>query len=100
MHKNQENRPSTIISSLEKYGKYFESTHSTELIQMYGECLDKQMNNASSRPMYANVAQNLKNMMKFTGGKEKAYEIKEDWFVRYRNRSAMKDELNKILKEE
>lgn len=98
-HNKRNSASYSTIYSLDKYGKYFEPSHSVELIQMYSECLDVQMNNASSRPMYADVAKNLKKMMKFTGGKEKACELKASWFEKYKNRSAMKDELNKILKE-
>lgn len=97
MHGNPNTQSSTTLSSLNEYGKYFEPAHSAELVQMYSECLDAQMNYASSRPMYADVANSLKKMMNFTGGTEKARELKESWLERYRNRPAMKDELNKIL---
>lgn len=95
-HKKENIFFSTTLSLFDKYRKYFEPDHSAEIVQIYAECLDKEMDRASARSTYANIAGKLKRLMQFNGGKEAALELKEKWFIKYKNRSAMKDELNKI----
>lgn len=96
-HKKENIFFSTTLSLFYKYRKYFEPDHSAEIVQMYSDSLDKEMEWASNRSRYAEVAKKLKQLMQFSGGKKAARELKENWFIKYKNRSAMKDELNKVF---
>lgn len=84
------------ISALETYIDCFKTIHTKEFISMYAECLEKQMYIASNRGMYKEVAEKLQTLSKVQGGKEKTLELKSNWLTTYKNRRAMKEELERI----
>ena len=81
---------------LEKYSEILQRDYAADLVQMFKECLEKSAKLASSRPQYAELARHLKNLAKIPGGKEAALSIRDAWLLAYKNRPAMKDELNKV----
>ena len=81
---------------LEEYSKILAKDYAAELVQMFKECLEEDVKKASSRPHYAELAKHLKNLAKISGGKDVALSIRDDWLMTYKNRPAMKDELNKV----
>lgn len=81
---------------LEKYSEILQRDYAADLVQMFKECLEKSAKLASSRPQYAELARHLKNLAKIPSGKEAALSIRDAWLLAYKNRPAMKDELNKV----
>ena len=68
---------------------------SVELVQMMRECLEESIKNASSRGVYNEIANRLSFMAKIPGGKDTAVSMRENWLVAYKNKPALKDELNR-----
>ena len=70
--------------------------YSAEILQKYNEYLNRAAMQASGRKAYQEWARLLKHMRKIEGGKELSKQIAADWRIRYKNRSAMMDELKKL----
>ena len=70
--------------------------HSAEILRKYSAYLNQAATQASGRKAYQEWVRLLKRMEKIDGGKELAKQIAENWRIKYKNRSAMMDELRKL----
>lgn len=70
--------------------------YSAEILRKYGAYLNYISMQASGRKAYQEWVQLLKRMKKIEGGRELAERIAEDWRIKYKNRSAMMDELKNL----
>ena len=66
------------------------------ILKLYKEDLNRNARQASKRSTYAYWAANLRHMLTIEGGYEVVSEILADWRVRYKNRTAMMQELNRV----
>lgn len=84
------------IRNLEEYRDFLQKDYAPELVRMFKECLQKDVEISSSRPQYAELADHLKHLAGIPGGKEVAVALREEWLVTYKNRRAMKEELSLV----
>jgi hypothetical protein len=84
------------IRNLEEYRDFLQKDYAPELVRMFKECLQKEVEISSSRPQYAELADHLKHLAGIPGGKEVAVALREEWLVTYKNRRAMKEELSLV----
>lgn len=70
--------------------------YSAEILKKYSHYLNRVSMQASGRKAYQEWVRLLKRMGKIDGGKELAKQIAENWRIKYKNRSALMDELRKL----
>lgn len=70
--------------------------YSAEILRKYSEYLNHAAVQASGRKAYQEWVRLLKRMRKIEGGKELSKQIAADWRIRYKNRSAMMDEMKAL----
>ena len=79
-----------------EYEKILKDIYPKELLNKYENTIKAMAINTSGRAHYREIVSILRRMKKYPKGKEKVSEIVSDWRLRYRNRPAMMDELNKL----
>lgn len=79
-----------------EYEAILKDIYPKELLNKYENTVKAMATNTSSRAHYREIVSILRRMKKYPKGKEKVSEIVSDWRLRYRNRPAMMDELNKL----
>ena len=84
------------VYNLEEYSEYLKDDYAPQLVQMFTECLKKDVLTVSSRVQYAELADHVRQLAKISGGKQAAIAIRDEWLLTYKNRPAMKDELGRI----
>ena len=70
--------------------------YSAEILKKYSAYLNQAAMQASGRKAYQEWVRLLKRMEIIDSGKELARQIAENWRIKYKNRSAMMDELRKL----
>ena len=86
------------LYSARKYKKDLLPTYREEYLLKYEEEVERSAEHVSDRKHYRELAGVLLEIQQFPGGLEKAAEIEQHWREVYRNRRAMMDELNQMLK--
>ena len=79
-----------------EYEEILKDIYPKELLDKYENTVKAMATNTSGRAHYREIVSILRRMKKYPKGKEKVSEIVSDWRLRYRNRHAMMDELNKL----
>ena len=79
-----------------RYGKALCPKYNAEFVKMFVEYLDGAMERASSRKEYRNVVRETGELLKYEGGLPEVNRLKISWLSRFKNRPAMRDELEKI----
>jgi len=79
-----------------EYEEILKDIYPKELLNKYENTIKAMATNTSGRAHYREIVSILRRMKKYPKGKEKVSEIVSDWRLRYRNRPAMMDELNKL----
>ena len=86
----------TALHSVLEYEDVLLPKYSAEILEKYSHYLNRAATQASGRKSYQEWVRLLKRMEKIDGGKELAEQIAENWRMKYKNRSAMMDELRKL----
>ena len=86
----------TALHSVLGYEDVLLPKYSAEILEKYSHYLNRAATQASGRKSYQEWVRLLKRMEKIDGGKELAEQIAENWRMKYKNRSAMMDELRKL----
>lgn len=79
-----------------RYEEVLLPKYSAEILKKYQAYLNQAAKRADGRQAYQDWVRLLKRMGKIDGGKELAQQIAKDWRFRYKNRSAMMEELGKL----
>ncbi len=79
-----------------RYGKALCPKYNAEFVKMFVEYLDGAMERASNRKEYRNVVREAGELLKYEGGLPEVNRLKISWLSRFKNRPAMRDELEKI----
>ena len=79
-----------------RYGKALCPKYNAEFVKMFVEYLDGAMEHASNRKEYRNVVREAGELLKYEGGLPEVNRLKISWLSRFKNRPAMRDELEKI----
>ena len=83
-------------SLLKQYTRLLKDEYPKQLLHMYRVAVEKEAEHATNRSYYHQLVQDLRVMKSITGGDKVVDEIINKWKVRYKNRSAMMDELSRI----
>ncbi len=81
---------------VDKYFYILKELYPQELIQKYTEELNRLAIHTSNRKIYQMLVEYLRRMNTIKGGNQKVQEIVYQWRMKYRNRRAMMDELNRL----
>lgn len=84
------------LYKVSEYEKYLKKTYHKELLQKYELELNRMAGHTTDRKRYREIVAILKKVQKYPEGKKKSDEIVADWKSKYKNRSAMMDELRKL----
>lgn len=79
-----------------RYGKALCPKYNAEFVKMFVEYLDGAMERASNRKEYRNVVREAGELLKYEDGLPEVNRLKISWLSRFKNRPAMRDELEKI----
>lgn len=81
---------------LSKYKKILSKNYSHELLIKYSKIVNWKVSNSGSRKHYQEIADLLNEMLTVPGGEEKVLKILKDWKIKYKNRPAMWEELQRV----
>ena len=81
---------------LMEYEEILKDIYTKELLKKYEYTVKDMATKTTSRTRYREIVSILRRMEKYPGGKELVLEITNDWKSRYKNRTAMMDELSKL----
>lgn len=81
---------------LEQYENVLKDMYPEQLLSKYKKELEAMSRHSADRKHYSDIAAILRRMKKIMGGKRLAVQIIDEWRVKYKNRPAMMDELNKV----
>ena len=81
---------------LMEYEEILKDIYPKELLKKYEYTVKDMATKTTSRTRYREIVSILRRMEKYPGGKELVLEITNDWKSRYKNRTAMMDELSKL----
>lgn len=81
---------------LTEYEKVLRKAYPERVRNLLLRQLDQQMRQASTRNAYARVAQSLKHLYGYPGGRKMAAELARTWRTDFPRRSAMLEELKKV----
>lgn len=84
------------LEILDEYEKVLYRKFPEEMLRLYTDCLLSAVSDTTGREKYRDLAFRLKKMKKYPGGLEIADQIIENWKKRYKKRSALIEELEKI----
>jgi tetratricopeptide (TPR) repeat protein len=91
-------RKEKTLESVLQFHKQLVPVFPDELLQIYLPLLEREGDMASERRMYANLAKNMKNLIKdMPKGKNQIQNIAEKLKSKYPRRPAMLEELNKVM---
>ena len=77
-----------------RYTETLKSIYPKELLQKCKECVCREVVHTSNRSNYQRLVRVLRKMQTISGGEIIVQDIVNEWRIKYRNRSAMMDELN------
>ena len=80
--------------AIEIFAKYLIADYQQEVFELFTIHIEQSASRASSRSGYQDVCRIIQKLQEL-GGKEKAQEIKEKLYLKYKNKPAFKDELNR-----
>lgn len=80
--------------AIEIYAKYLIADYQQEVFELFALYIEQSASRASSRSGYQGVCRIIHKLQEF-GGREKAQVIKEKLYLKYKNKPAFKDELNR-----
>lgn len=81
---------------VDEYFDILKELYPQELIQKYTDELNRLASYTSNRKIYQMLVKYLRQMNTIKGGNQKVQEIVYQWRMKYRNRRAMMDELNRL----
>ena len=84
-----------IPPAIEIYAKYLIADYQQDVFELFAIYIEQSASRASTRSGYQGVCRIIRKLQEF-GGIEKAQEIKEKLYQKYKNKPAFKDELNRI----
>ncbi|MCD7808339.1 MAG: hypothetical protein LUH02_03275 [Erysipelotrichaceae bacterium] len=84
------------LNPLYNYEDDLKDKYPKELLQKYTIELNKMAYIGGKRSKYRNWVKILRKMLKIDGGEEAVKQIVDDWKVKYRNRPALLEELNRL----
>ena len=84
------------LYALQEYENVLKKDYPEQLLIKYTTEVNKMAAYTSNRKNYKNLVSLLRRMQKMKGGSKVVEEISEQWRMKYRNRPAMMDELNKL----
>ena len=87
------------IMIIGKYESSLRPDYDEELLGMYETLIQSMAKFAGGRSHYMEIVANVRKMLKYPGGKEKAEKLLESWRMWYSNRPAMQDELLVLYRE-
>ena len=79
-----------------EYEKILKVIYPNELFEKYERVVENMASRTTDRRYYREIVSVLRRMQKYPSGKEKVAKIVVNWQTRYKNRSAMIDELRKL----
>lgn len=85
---------SNNLDSIIRYTETLKSIYPKELLQKCKECVCREVVHTSNRSNYQRLVRVLRKMQTISGGEIIVQDIVNEWRIKYRNRSAMMDELN------
>lgn len=89
----------SMVSSLTKYESFLRPEYVSELLDFYQSLIRKMAISSGGRGHYKDIANAIRKMLVYPGGKERAREMLDNWRLSYRNRPAMQEELQVIYSE-
>lgn len=84
------------LFAVQEYESVLKKNYSEQLLSKYESEVCKMATHTSDRKHYRQLVSLLQRMKKIKGGTQIAEEICRQWRIKYRNRPAMMDELNKL----
>lgn len=82
---------------IKKYFSVLMPKYSNQLVEMFVENLEKEIKPLNNREKYKSFAKNLVFLVNDLQALEKATELREKWFVEYKNKPALIEELNRAF---
>ena len=84
------------INKIQRYEDYLKKDFSLELLDIYKKEVLRLVQVTGKRSYYQHIVYLLKRMLTYNEGKIIVKQLIDDWKIRYRNRPAMMQELDKI----
>ena len=84
------------LQMLEEYADYLKSDYAEKIVKIFCECLEESVKKVSSRGEYYELAKHLGFLCTIPDGYEIASDLRDKWLLTYKNKPALKDELNKL----
>ena len=81
---------------LQQYEKVLKDKYPEQLLSKYKTELEAMSRHSADRKHYSDIAAMLRRMKEINGGTKLAIQIIDEWRIKYKNRPAMMDELNKV----
>ena len=85
------------LDSLIKYQEHLEKLYPKELLDKYEKELNEMAESTTGRKAYQYWVSLLRKMITIEGGLQRASSIAKQWKIKYYNRRALKEELNKLF---
>jgi len=82
-----------IITEIKRYESYLRPEFDQKLLDIYSETAERMAKRTGGRNHYKKIAEVLKHMRVYPGGKERTQEMVDEWRVEYKSRRAMMEEL-------
>ena len=92
----EELRKEKHLDDLDQYEKVLRRKFPKEMLQLYADCLVYMAQETKGREKYKEMTAHLKKMKKYPGGAQAVEQIVADWKKRYRKRSALMEELERL----
>ena len=83
-------------ADLSYYKNRISKDYSGQLLEKYSLIANQKVRNTGSRKHYRDIAETLNDMLSIPGGEKVVSEILNEWKVKYKNRPAMWDELQRV----
>jgi|GEM_PF-5745391 len=84
-------------SLLQKYIDILSPEYDDFIVRKSLDFISDEINHATNRETYRSIVVSLRKVTKFNGGKEAVGNLVADWRIRFRNRRALMEELDKIV---
>lgn len=84
------------LYAVQEYESVLKKDYPEQLLNKYRDEVNKMASYTSDRKNYQQMVSLLRRMQKMKGGSKVVEEISQQWRIRYKNRPAMMDELNKL----
>lgn len=84
------------IWTLKQYERDLQPQYSGELLEIYTQVVQEMAKVSGDRKKYREIVKVLRKMKHYPNGVNRVKHIVDDWKIRYKNRPAMMDEMDRL----